>query len=66
MAGGTPNPNYGYRYSWYKDGAATVFASSEDISGLENGVYDVVVTDGNGCTFNPLITRSLLHHQVIT
>ena len=51
VAGGTPNPNYGYRYSWYKDGAGTVFASSEDISELQNGVYDVVVTDGNGCTF---------------
>mgnify|MGYP001326523118 CR=1 FL=1 len=54
VAGGTPNPNYGYRYSWYKDGAATVFASSEDISDLENGVYDVVVTDGNGCTFQSI------------
>ena len=54
VAGGTPNPNYGYRYSWYKDGAGSVFASSEDISDLQNGVYDVVVTDGNGCTFQSI------------
>ena len=50
--GGTRNPTYGYRYSWYKDASSTVMASSEDISGIENGVYDVIVTDGNGCTFN--------------
>ena len=54
VAGGTPNPDYGYRYSWYKDGAGSVFASSEDISDLQNGVYDVVVTDGNGCTFQSI------------
>ena len=52
VAGGTPNPTYGYRYSWYKNSATTVMASSQDVSGLDNGNYDVIVTDGNGCTLN--------------
>jgi len=52
VAGGTPNATYGYRYSWFKDGATTVMASSQDVSGLDDGNYDVIVTDGNGCTLN--------------
>ncbi|MDB9883926.1 hypothetical protein OAC66_02340, partial [Cyclobacteriaceae bacterium] len=52
VAGGTPNATYGYRYSWFKDGATTVMASSQDLSGLDDGDYDIIVTDGNGCTFN--------------
>ena len=52
VAGGTPNATYGYRYSWYKNSATTVMASSQDVSGLDDGNYDVIVTDGNGCTLN--------------
>ena len=52
VQGGSPNDLYGYRYSWFKDGASTVIASSQDVTGLDNGKYDVIVTDGNGCTRN--------------
>lgn len=44
--GGTPT----YNYSW--SGPNSYTASSEDISGLESGFYDVTITDANGCTGN--------------
>lgn len=36
-----------YTFKWTKDGA--YFSDSEDVSGLSEGVYSVVVTDANGC-----------------
>jgi hypothetical protein len=42
VSGGT----VGYSYAWSNN------ALSEDISGIPAGFYSVVVTDGNGCTFN--------------
>ncbi len=35
-------------YSWTKNGQ--FFASLEDLSGLTEGTYSLVVTDGNGCS----------------
>jgi len=34
-------------YTWYKNGV--VFASTEDISGLTEGIYKLVIKDANGC-----------------
>jgi gliding motility-associated-like protein len=42
VSGGT----VGYSYAWSNN------ALSEDITGIPAGFYSVVVTDGNGCTFN--------------
>ncbi|MFM6934720.1 MAG: hypothetical protein ACKOXP_04700, partial [Flavobacteriales bacterium] len=42
VTGGTP----GYLYSWNN------FALSQDLVSIPAGFYSVVVTDGNGCTFN--------------
>ncbi|WP_163709900.1 HYR domain-containing protein, partial [Mangrovibacterium lignilyticum] len=36
-------------YSWTKDGAAYA-ASTQDLTGLAPGTYEVTVTDANGCT----------------
>ena len=43
VSGGTPP----YNYYWSKDGLS--FASTEDISNLDQGVYSLLVTDANGC-----------------
>ena len=46
----------GYSYEWTKDGQ--YFSSDEDIMGLDIGVYQVVVYDGNECsaTLNSPVT----------
>lgn len=46
--GGTP----GYTYLW------STGATTEDVSGLGGGVYNVTVTDANNCTAMELITLS--------
>lgn len=46
VSGGTIGS--GYNFSW-TDGSA-FSAISEDISGLESGIYTIVVTDDNGCS----------------
>jgi hypothetical protein len=44
VSGGTP----GFSYSW--TGPSGFTSNSEDISGLESGLYSVTITDVNGCT----------------
>lgn len=38
----------GYTFNWVKDGA--VFANTEDLSGLHQGKYTLIVTDQFGCS----------------
>lgn len=46
VSGGTP----GYSYSWNNG------AGSQDLSGLDGGLYAVTVSDSNGCTFTSAFT----------
>jgi len=41
-----------YTYSWTGPGGYT--ATTQDISGLAFGLYELQITDANGCTFGPL------------
>lgn len=52
--GGTPN----YAYLW-SNGAQT-----EDLNGLQNGIYAVTVTDANGCTATTSVT--IINPSIIT
>ncbi|WP_185963458.1 SprB repeat-containing protein, partial [Flavobacterium gawalongense] len=44
VTGGSPN----YSYTWKKDGSV-ITATTEDLSGIGAGVYEVTVTDTKGC-----------------
>ncbi len=44
----TVEGNGGFSYIWSKDGQT--FSTEEDLTGLNAGVYSLVVTDINGCT----------------
>lgn len=46
VSGGTPD----YSYSWTGPGGFS--SNDKDISGLEAGTYDLVITDNNGCVAN--------------
>ena len=46
VTGGTPN----YTYAWTKTGDNTFSKTTQDISGLGPGTYNVTVTDANDCT----------------
>jgi hypothetical protein len=41
-----------YTYAWTKNGQS--FATTQDLSGLTAGNYQVVVTDANGCTVSSI------------
>ncbi|MFH6937757.1 hypothetical protein ACHRV0_21665, partial [Flavobacterium sp. FlaQc-30] len=44
-----------YTYSWKKDTNA-IAATSQDLTGIGAGTYEVTVTDANGCTAVKTIT----------
>ncbi len=46
VTGGTP----GYTYSWTKSPSPTVIATSQNLSGVTPGTYNVTVTDSRNCT----------------
>ena len=46
VAGGT-SP---YKYVWKKNTETNTYATTEDLTGLTSGSYNVLVTDDNGCT----------------
>ncbi len=45
VSGGTPS----YSYSWTSDNTAFSGASTQDLSDIPEGTYQVVITDANGC-----------------
>ncbi|MBI1226452.1 MAG: HYR domain-containing protein [Bacteroidetes bacterium] len=55
VSGGAGN----YNYEWQYNGG--FFSNDEDISGLWDGDYNLVVTDQNGCTTEILVTVDLLN-----
>ena len=44
-----------YSYSWVVNGMAGVYAT-EDITGLDTGTYQLLITDANQCTLNTFTT----------
>ncbi|MDC3348592.1 gliding motility-associated C-terminal domain-containing protein [Flavobacteriaceae bacterium] len=46
VSGGTTD----YSYAWTKTGDASYSATTEDLSNLSSGTYNVTVTDANNCT----------------
>jgi hypothetical protein len=60
VTGGTPlsSPPPSYYYNWAGPGGFS--ATTEDISGLDNGIYSVTVADDNACTDNASMTVTVL------
>ena len=52
VAGGT-SP---FTYSWTKSGDTSYSASTEDLSDLSPGTYNVMITDANGCSISRSFT----------
>ena len=52
VAGGTAN----YTYAWTKTGDNSYSATSQDLSSLSPGTYNVTITDANNCT----LTKSFI------
>ncbi|MBL6685065.1 MAG: gliding motility-associated C-terminal domain-containing protein, partial [Flavobacteriaceae bacterium] len=48
VAGGTAN----YTYAWTKTGDNSYSATSQDLSSLSPGTYNVAITDANNCTIS--------------
>lgn len=46
VSGGTPN----YSYAWTTTGGSGLNPTTQDQTGLTAGIYNVTVTDANGCT----------------
>ena len=52
VAGGTAN----YTYAWTKTGDNSYSATSQDLSSLSPGTYNVTITDANDCTLTKSFT----------
>ena len=52
VAGGTAN----YTYAWIKTGDNSYSATSQDLSSLSPGTYNVTITDANNCTLTKSFT----------
>ena len=52
VAGGTAN----YTYAWTKTGDNSYSATSQDLSSLSPGTYNVTITDANNCTLTKSFT----------
>ena len=52
MTGGVPD----YTYVWQLNGSGTVFSEDSELDELCAGIYDVLVTDANGCDTTLFIT----------
>lgn len=53
VSGGTPNAGGDYTIEWPTIGAGlVVINASSNVTGLESGFYQLVVTDENGCSFD--------------
>ncbi len=48
--GGTPGPlPNDYTYLWSNSSTGAIVGNTANVSGLLQGCYNVIVTDGNGC-----------------
>ncbi len=56
VVGGTPFPGPTYLYSW--TGPSSYTSTSQNISGLYAGSYQLIVTDQNGCNANITVILS--------
>lgn len=62
VSGGVPP----YSFEWYNtDDLNTVLSTSEDLSGLSEGTYEVVVTDANGCSESSSIVKTTIEEKNI-
>ena len=50
ITGGTPN----YSFEWVLEGTTNVLFSTEDISNIPAGIYEVTVIDSNGCSMQEI------------
>ncbi len=60
VSGGTSS----YTYAWSKVESGSYSATSEDITGLSLGTYNISVTDANGC--NSISTNSIVEPNRLT
>ncbi|MCX6311842.1 MAG: choice-of-anchor L domain-containing protein [Bacteroidetes bacterium] len=56
VTGGVPFPGPSYLFTW--TGPSGYTSSSQNISGLLAGTYQLIVTDQNGCNANSIVTLS--------
>ncbi|SFU60699.1 gliding motility-associated C-terminal domain-containing protein [Pustulibacterium marinum] len=64
VTGGTPDTNGNYSYFWTGPNGFT--ATTEDLSNIVAGTYEVIATDANGCTINISATLTQEPEIIIT
>jgi gliding motility-associated-like protein len=65
VTAGTPDANGEYEISWPTLGV-TETGTSSTVNNVTDGVYEVIVTDGNGCMESAMITVGATKELVIT